>query len=41
VKRRRKRTCICVPDKERSAARVRTFAEGDYVKNGLPAAYTP
>jgi len=32
VKRWRKRRCICVPDKERSAARVRTFADGDYVK---------
>jgi len=30
VKRRQKRRYICVPDKER--------AEGDYVKNGLPAA---
>jgi len=37
VKRRRKRRSICVPDKERSSERVRTFAEGDYVKNGLPA----
>ena len=41
MKRRRKRRFICVPDKERSAARVRTFAEGAFVKNGLPAAYNP
>jgi len=39
VKRRRKGRCVCVPDKGRSTARVRTFAEGDHVKNGLPAAY--
>jgi len=39
VKRRQKRRCICVPDKERSAARVRTFAERDYVENGLPARF--
>jgi len=34
------RRCIGVPDKERSAA-AHTFAKRDYVKDSLPAAYTP
>jgi len=41
VKRRQKRRCICIPDEERSGACVRIFVERDYVKHGLPPAYTP
>ena len=40
VKRRQKRRCICIPDEGRSTARLHIFTERDYVKHGLPAAYT-